>query len=92
MGDFFEDLFSIFLSEWLYYLQGKHKVLYAFVMGCMIALFAGIAAVFYLNGAPVKGTVLLIFALLTLVLLVYSLRRDPKPTRRNWNSWFDKRR
>lgn len=91
MGDFFSGLFSFFLSEGLYYLQEKHKVLYSLVMGCIILLFAGIAVLFYQNGSPVKGTVMLIFALLMLVLLVYSLRQSRKPARKSWNSWFDKR-
>lgn len=91
MDDFFTELFSFFLSEWLCHLQEKHKLLYIFIMGCTIALFAGIAVVFYLSGSPVKGTVMLIFALLILVLLVYSLCQSSKPARRSWNSWFDKR-
>ena len=92
IGDFLTELFSFVMTEWLISLREKHKVLYTFIMGCIILLFAGIAVVFYLEAALVKGTVMLIFALLVLALLVYSLRRDPKPTRKNWNSWFNKHR
>lgn len=45
--------------------------------------FAGIAVVFYLEAALVKGTVMLIFALLVLALLVYSsgeIRNQPAKT------------
>lgn len=92
MGDFFSGLFSLLFSGWLYYLREKHKVLYGFIMGCVIALFAGIAIFFYGSGATVKGSFMLIFALLGLVLLVYTLRQDSKPSHRGWNSWFDKHR
>ena len=92
MSDFLTELFSFVMTEWLISLREKHKVLYTFIMGCIIFLFADIAVVFYLEAALVKGTVMLIFALLVLALLVYSLRRDPKPTRKNWNSWFNKHR
>ena len=92
MGEFFTELFSFFFSEWLCHLQEKHKLLYIVIMGCIIFLFAGIAVGFYRNGSPVKGAVLLIFALLMLVLLLYALRHNNKPARRSWNSWFDKRR
>lgn len=92
MGDFLTELFSFVLTEWLDSLREKHKVLYTFIMGCITLLFASIAVVFYLEAALVKGTVMLILALLVLAFLVYSLRRDPKPTRKNWNSWFNKHR
>ena len=92
MGEFFSGLFSLLFSGWLYYLREKHKVLYGIIMGCSIVLFAGIAIFFYGSGAPVKGSFMLIFALLCLVLLVYTLRQDSKPSRRGWNSWFDKHR
>lgn len=91
MDEFFTELFSFLFSEWLCHLREKHKFLYIFIMGCIIALFAGIAVFFYRNGSPVKGTVMLIFTLLMLVLLVYSLRQSRKPARKSWNSWFDKR-
>lgn len=92
MGDFLTELFSFVLTEWLDSLREKHKVLYTFIMGCITLLFVGIAVVFYLEAALVKGTVMLILALLVLAFLVYSLRQDRKPARRSWNSWFDKRR
>lgn len=92
MDEFFTELFSFLFSEWLCHLREKHKFLYIFIMGCIILLFTGIAVLFYRNGSLVKGTVMLILALLVLAFLVYSLRRDPKRTRKNWNSWFNKRR
>lgn len=92
MGDFLTELFSFVLTEWLDSLREKHKVLYTFIMGCITLLFAGFAVVFYLEAALVKGTVMLILALLVLAFLVYSLWRDPKPTHKNWNSWFNKHR
>lgn len=92
MGDFFMELASFFLSEVLFRLREKHKVLYVFIMGCIIAAFAGVAVLFYSQGAPVKGTVMALLALLMLVLLVYTLRKDPQPARRTWNSWYDKKR
>lgn len=91
MDEFFTELVSFLFSEWLCHLREKHKFLYIFIVGCIIALFAGISVLFYRNGSPVKGTILLIFALLILAFLSYSLRHNSKPARRNWNSWFDKR-
>lgn len=92
MGDFFMELASFFLSEVLFHLREKNKALYLLVMGGIILVFAGVAALFYSQGAPVKGTFMALFTLLMLVLLVYTLRRDPQPARRTWNSWYGKKR
>lgn len=92
MGEFFMELASFFLSEVLFHLREKHKVLYLFIMGGIIAAFAGVAVLFYSQGTPVKGTVMALLALLMLVLLVYTLRKDPQPARRTWNSWYGKKR
>ena len=57
-----------------------------------LVLFGGMAVFFYAVGAPVKGTFMAVFTLAMGVLFVYGLRKDPKPARRTWNSWFAKRR
>lgn len=92
MGEWLMDLASFLLSEVLFRLREKNRALYILIMGGFIAIFAGVAVLFYSQGAPVKGTVMALFALLMLVLLVYTLRKDPQPARRTWNSWYDKKR
>lgn len=89
MIDFLSDMI---LSNLLFSLHEKHPVLYAVVMGCILALFAGIAVFFYTVGSPVKGTFMVVFTLLMTVLFVYGLRKNTKSSRPTWNSWFDKHR
>ena len=92
MGEFLMELGSFLLSEVLYALGEKHPVLYGPVMGCILALFGGMAVFFYAVGAPVKGTVMALFTLGMGVLLVRGLRKGPRSSRPGWNSWFAKRR
>lgn len=92
MGEILVELGSFLLSEGLYALREKHPVLYGLAMGCILVLFGGMAVFFYAMGAPVKGTFMAVFTLAMGVLFVYGLRKDPKPPRRTWNSWFAKRR
>ena len=89
MIDFLSD---IILSNLLFSLHEKHPALYAVVMGCILALFAGIAVFFYAVGSPVKGTFMAVFTLLMTVLFVYGFRKNTKSSRPTWNSWFDKHR
>lgn len=92
MGEILVELGSFLLSEGLYALREKHPVLYGLAMGCILVLFGGMAVFFYAVGSPVKGTFMAVFTLAMGVLFVYGLRKDPKPARRTWNSWFAKRR
>ena len=92
MGEFLMELGSFLLSEGLYALREKHPVLYGLVMGCILALFGGMAVFFYAAGAPVKGTFMAVFTLGMGVLFVYGLRKGSGPSRPSWNSWFAKRR
>ena len=92
MGEFLMELGSFLLSEGLYALREKHPVLYGLVMGCILALFGGLAVFFYAAGAPVKGTFMAVFTLGMGVLFVYGLRKGSGPSRPGWNSWFAKRR
>lgn len=92
MGEILVELGSFLLSEGLYALREKHPVLYGLAMGCILVLFGGMAVFFYAVGAPVKGTFMAVFTLAMGVLFVYGLRKDPKPARQTWNSWFAKRR
>ena len=85
-------LSNMILSNLLFSLHEKHPVLYAVVMGCILAMFAGIAVFFYAVGSPVKGTFMVVFTLLMTVLFVYGLRKNTKSSRPTWNSWFDKHR
>lgn len=79
-------LAEMIFSGFLFCLHEKHPVLYALVMGCILALFAGIAVFFYAVGALVKGTFMSVFALLMAVLFVYGLRKSSKSSRPTWNS------
>ena len=92
MGEILVELVSFLLSEGLYALRKKHPLLYGLAMGCILVLFGGLAVFFYAVCAPVKGTFMAVFTLGMGLLFLYGLRKDPRPSRPGWNSWFAKRR
>lgn len=90
--EFFLDILDLLLEPWMCWLHGRHRIAWTALMLLFLAFLGGCTAILFLARHWAGGAVLGVLALLCLALLIHGLAAKPKPSKRGWNSYFDKPR
>ncbi|HJC44942.1 MAG TPA: hypothetical protein H9703_02195 [Candidatus Faecalibacterium faecigallinarum] len=85
-------LLDLILRECMNWLHDAHRVVWTVLMLLFLAFLGGCTAILFLARHWAGGAVLGVLALLCLALLIYGLAAKSKPSKRSWNSYFDKPR
>lgn len=76
--NFIEDFFAYLLENGLQRLRLKNKTVYIIIVVCIICAFMAFALFLFFHAYYIRGTILLLFSLLLVVLFIYSLRKNSK--------------
>src|SRR5699024_11756467 len=86
------DLLDLILRECMNWLHDAHRVVWTVLMLLLLAFLGGCTAILFLARHWGGGVFMGVLTLIYLAFLIHGLIAKPKPSKRGWNSYFDKDR